>query len=491
MSGGIMTNWNRAFLFSVGVGFACLVGGLAQAQISSFSHIIVVVQENRTPDNLFQGLCSPPYGTSSSCSTTPTGSQYDIQTSNWLNKSASGGVTQPSTIALANTYDLGHTHTAFNGMCDLNKSGACAMDGDASNVCTPNTGTTCPTLPEYMYVDNSTGILNPYLSIATQYGWSNYMFQTNQGPSYPAHQFIFGGTSAPSAADDAAGTYAAENVSPNKLSTVAGCIALESTTVLEITTVNEKTAIYPCFEHETLSDLMDSADLSWKYYTPSTGSIWTAPNSIDHICVPSEAYGGTCTGTDWVDDVVINPSKVLTEISKCDLPALTWVIPTGGNSDHAGINTGGGPSWVASIVNQVGNNGKCKSGENYWDDTAIIITWDDWGGWYDHEPPTFLAQPYGDYQYGFRVPLMVVSGYTAAGYVDNTRSDFGSILRFIEQNFGIAEGALGFADARSTTNLTEFFNLTQPARVFTTIPTALDANYFINDKTPPTDPDDD
>ena len=468
-----------------------LAGSIARAQISSFSHVIIVVQENRTPDNLFQGLCSAPYGTSSSCSTTPTGSQYNIQTSNWLNKKGSGGVTQPTSVALANTYDLGHTHHSFTEMCDVNKSGACLMDGDAGNICEPNSGTTCPTTPQYRYVDNSTGNLDPYLSIATQYGFSNAMFQPNEGPSYPAHQFIFGGTSAPSAADDAAGTYAAENVSPDKSATVAGCIAVETTTVELMTTLGEDQKIYPCFEHETLSDLLDTGGITWKYYTPSKGSIWTAPNSIDHICEPSEAYGGTCEGTEWLDNVLFNPSDVLPAISKCNLAGVSWVIPTGGNSDHAGTNTGGGPSWVASIVNQLGNNGKCKSGETYWDDTVIIVTWDDWGGWYDHVPPTFLDQPYGDYQYGFRVPLLVVSGYTPTGFVDNTQSDFGSILRFVEKNFGIAEGSLGFADARSTSNLTEFFNLTQPAKVFTTIPAALDANYFINDKTPPTDPDDD
>ena len=68
--------------------------------------------------------------------------------------------------------------------------------------------------------------------------------------------------------------------------------------------------------------------------------------------------------------------------------------------------------------------------------------------------------------------------------------DFGTILRFLEKNYGIAEGALGFADARSTTDLTEFFNLDQVPRVFQTIPARLDANFFVNDKSEPTDPDD-
>src|SRR5579863_4890465 len=190
--------------------FIALGAIAAYTQISSFQHVIIVFQENRTPDNLFYGLCTAPYGSASSCSTKPTGSQYNIQTKNWLNKHSSTGSTQPSAIALANAYDLGHNHDSFTKMCDLNsKTGVCKMDGAGDVVCTG----TCATTPQFKYVNNSSAILNPYLDLATQYGWANYMFQTNQGPSYPAHQFIFGGTSAPSTEDDAAGTYASKNVS--------------------------------------------------------------------------------------------------------------------------------------------------------------------------------------------------------------------------------------------------------------------------------------
>jgi phospholipase C len=456
----------------------------AHAQISSFQHIIVVVQENRSPDNLFQGLCTPPFGKSSSCSTSPTSSQYNIQTSKWLDKTSSTGTTQPAPVALDNNYDPGHSHLAFTTQCDVNTSGVCRMDGVADITCVGS----CPTRASFHYVSNTKSIMNPYLSLITQYGWANYMFQTNQGESFPAHQFIFGGTSAPSAADDAIGTFAAENLKPNDLT--SGCLATAGTTVTLIDPQGETQAVYPCFEHETMSDLLDDIGVSWKYYTPSFVSIWTAPDAIDHICVPSKPTGGTCTGSEFIADVIKGPADVLTAISKCDLAQVSWVIPTGENSDHPNNNTGGGPSWVASIVNSIGNNPKCKDNEVYWDNTAILVTWDDWGGWYDHEPPTFLALPQGDYQYGFRVPFFVVSAYTPVGYIDNNRMDFGTVLRFVENNFGIAEGALNFADARATGNLNEFFNLKQVPRVFQTIPAPLDANYFINDKTPPTDPDD-
>jgi len=457
----------------------------AHAQISNFTHVIVIVQENHTPDNLFQGLCVPPFGKSSDCSTSPTGSQYDIQTKNWVDKTSSTGTTQPTPVTLDNAYDPSHTHLAFTDMCD-EKSGACLNDGGANNACTG----TCPPRPPYHYVSNSNSILNPYLTLATSYGWANYMFQTNQGPSFPAHQLLFGGTSAPSAADDAIGTFAAENMTPYTTPD-AGCIALAGVIVKLITPKGEDQSVYPCLDHETMADLFDAISVSWKYYTESNGSIWTAPNAIEHICMPSAPTGGTCTGSDWVNDVVIKPAQVLTDISDCKLAQVSWVIPTGQNSDHPKLNNGDGPSWVASIVNAIGNNPKCKDGEVYWDNTAILITWDDWGGWYDHEPPTFLTGDQGDYQYGFRVPLLVVSAYTSAAYVDNNRMDFGTILRFVEQNFGIAEGALNFADARATGNLTEFFDLNQVPRVFQTIPAPLDADYFINDKSTPTDPDDD
>jgi|SRR5579863_1023357 len=471
--------------------FIALGAIAAYAQISSFQHVIIVFQENRTPDNLFYGLCSAPYGSASSCSTKPTGSQYNIQTSNWLDKHSSTGVTQPLPIALANAYDVGHGKQSFDQMCDLDKTtGKCKMDGAGDIVCGYGK---CPTKPQFKYVDNSTGIVNPYLDLATQYGWGNYMFQTNEGPSYPAHQFIFGGTSAPSTEDDAIGTYASENVTqPSAPGTaITGCIALAGSTVKLITPEGENQKIYPCFEHQTLTDLLDSVNVSWKYYAPSAINLWNAPNSIQHICVPDAPAGGNCTGEEWKNNVVIGSSKVLTDISSCHLPQVSWVIPDGKNSDHASSNKGGGPSWVASIVNAVGNNPKCSNSETYWNNTVILVTWDDWGGWYDHEPPTILAQPFGDYQYGFRVPLLVISAYTASHTVINSRLDFGSILRFVEQNYGIAQGSLNFADARTTTNLTTFFKLNQAPRAFKTIKTTLDANYFINDTSPAVDPDND
>jgi len=469
------------------------IGGVASTSalvtVSStgvdFQHVVVVFQENRTPDNLFQGLCTAPYGSAQSCSTTATAGKYDIQTQHWLNKASTTRITEPGTVPLANSYDLDHSHGGFVNMCDLNATtGVCAMDGAAGVACA---GTCTASTNSFNYVDNSTGIMNPYLQLATQFGWGNLMFQTNQGPSFPAHQFIFGGTSAPSTADDAAGIFAAEN--PAGASTDAGCAAPAGTLGQVLNSSGAKSSMYPCFEHSTVADILPSS-VTWRYYGPGQNSIWTAPDAIQHIC-QSTGPGGKCVGAAWSSNVDLTPASVLTDIMNCKLRSITWVIPTGQNSDHANSNDGGGPSWVASIVNAIGNSTTCDNGAGYWNDTAIIITWDDWGGWYDHEPPVILPKPQGEYQYGFRVPLLVVSAYTPQGYIDNTRSDFGSILRFIERNFGIQEGTLNFSDARATSDLTGFFNLDQAPRAFQTVASPKGAEFFLNDKRPPLPPDND
>jgi phospholipase C len=445
----------------------------------AFRHIVIIVQENRTPDDLFQGLCAPPFGSAASCSAHLAPGQYDIQTNNWADKSSPTGVTQPQTVQLAAKYDLGHSHASFEAMCDSQAAqGPCRMDGTAGIHCTG----ICPIQPQFRFVDNSSATLDPYLRLAVEYGWANRMFQTNQGPSFPAHQFLFGGTSAPTAGDDAIGVFASENTGAQD----AGCAAPAGTTVKLIDPGGlQNRVIYPCFEHPTMADLLP---VSWRYYAPTPGSIWTAPNAIRHIC-QSSGPGGKCTGADWIGNVDLAPAGVLSDIANCRLSALSWVIPTAANSDHAGVNDGAGPSWVASIVNAIGAGSTCDGGAGYWTDTAIVITWDDWGGWYDHVAPTIPAGPEGDYQYGFRVPLIFVSAYTPRGLIDNATYDFGSILRFVERNFGVREGALFFADARAENDLRAFYDLQSPPRPYQAVAAPLSAAYFLSDTRPGAGPD--
>jgi phospholipase C len=475
----------------------------AQAQISRFEHIVIVFQENRSPDNLFLSMCVGSIF-SVPCSTSPTSHEYNIQTTNWLDKTSPSGVTQPKGVALANGYNPGHGHAGWAKQCDLNAiTHQCRMDGAAAT--SPNRGA-------FAYVLNTTdsthplGILHPYLTLATQYGWANYMFQTQQGPSFPAHQFIFGGTSALSQAGDQAGTFVAENFSGSG----AGCEApngsytylIDSTGKESKFTIDYTTGNAVCVkptDRQTMRDLLENNGLGWKYYTltgggnDGGGSIWTAPNAIEAICEPDAAHQN-CTGADWANHVDLTPADVLNDLGAnghaCGLQAVSWVIPTGGNSDHPGSSKGG-PDWVGSVVNAVGES-PCLNpdGTSYWNTTAVLITWDDWGGWYDHAPPAILGSPEGGYQLGFRVPLIFVSAYTPLGYISNFPQDFGSILRFIEGNFSLGEGALGYADKRAVTDLSDFYNLHGTPRRYQHVLTGQTALDFLNDKTPPTDPDD-
>jgi len=462
--------------------FAVCLGAVAvQAQISSFQHIVIIFQENRTPDNLFQGLCGP---NRSLCP-----KPYDLQN---FGINSNGQTITLTPVTLGTTYDLGHRHSSFVGMCDLNTTNnQCKMDGANKTGCHP--AANCPSNAQFQFVKTSD--VAPYVMLAQQYGWANFMFQTNQGPSAPAHQFIFAGTSAPTENDDLNATFVAEN--PSGL----GCLAplnaaykliSPQTAPNEFNLLNNPLGTV-CFSHPTMASLLDSNNRTWKYYTPLAGSIWTAPNWIRDICVPNSDYT-QCTGTEWKNNVDLSPTDVLTDIAHCKLANVSWVIPTGQNSDHPGGNHNSGPSWVASIVNAIGTSKSCDDGAGYWKVTAIFLAWDDWGGWFDHEPPTLLSGPnqgQGDYQYGFRVPLVVISAYTPFGYVSNHRHDFGSILRFVEHNFGIPEGALQVADERATNNLTGFFRLKRMPRVFHTISAPKDAKYFLNDHSPMEPPDND
>ena len=422
-------------------------------------HVVVIFQENRTPDNLFHDPVLMAKGA-------------DIATSG-LN--SSGNTIPLMATSLGTDYDLSHSHRAFVAMYDGGK-----MDG-ADKIpisCSSGSSNCPPPNPQFMYVQASD--VGPYFQMAEQYTFGDRMFQTNEGPSFPAHQFIISGTSAPTATSN---LLAAENTTGG-----TGCAAPPGASVALVDpSGNESSSIFPCFEHPTLTDELNSQHVSWHYYAPSAGSIWTAPNAIQHMCGPNATppNATACVGSDWVNNVVLHPVQILTDISNHQLPSVSWVVPAGQNSDHPGGMGMSGPSWVASIVNAIGAS-------SYWSNTAIIITWDDWGGWYDHVPPPVVindGNSWGSgYVYGFRVPLIVVSPYAKAGYISHVTHDFGSILNFIEHVFGLS--SLGYADARAD-DLSDCFNFNQPALKFQTIAASLSAEHFLNDHTPPTDPDDD
>ncbi len=298
------------------------------------------------------------------------------------------------------------------------------------------------------------------------------MFQTNQGPSFPAHQFIISATSAPTLTSD---LFASENPfsqyghPTNDNFSNSGCAAPLGLVVNLIDpSGNESSKAFPCFEHPTLPDLLDAKRVSWRYYSvgDSWNELWNGPSAIRHLRF----------GSGW-SKVMAQNKQVLKDIENGQLPAVSWVIPDGRYSDHPGVTDGSGPSWVAAIVNAIGTS-------QPWWNTTIFITWDDWGGFYDHVAPPI----YNSYEYGFRVPLLVVSPYAKPGYVSHITHDFGSILRFTEETVGLP--SLGYADSRAD-NLSDCFDFDQPPLQFHTLGARWTAKHFLDDNGPTMDPDDD
>lgn len=480
----------------------------AQTPNTPFQHVIIVVQENRSPDNLFgSDLFNKGGRRLPNAHLAPNG------------QGKCGNNSVPQTAwSLASCFDPDHSHdsTHFPGAWEATynsggMNGACNTTlwcGNPQHKCQNTDCGGIPNNAQYTYVDNTPGsngygIVEPYFQIALNYGFANWMFQTNQGPSWPAHQFLFTGTSAPTKPSDttqcknAAGVsypcyqwFAAE-LAYSDPGQYYGCVAHNGAVVLGIdpgsgskNTTEEPgwappwrpapDAGYPCYDHNTMTDLLEAQQpqqVTWRYYSyndQKTGgyNLWDAPTGIEHICQPND---GGCSGSDFSNgNIVQNSSQILTDLGAnpgdvtCSLQQVSWVIPDGTWSDHPG-DSDAGPSWVAAIVNAVGgyyNNGSATLGNcGYWNNTVVLITWDDWGGWYDDVLPwncesagnggecTGYSNGSGkQYVYGFRVPLLVVSAWTPPDYVSGSPSqggevlpyvhDFGSILNFTEWALG-------------------------------------------------------
>jgi phospholipase C len=133
---------------------------------------------------------------------------------------------------------------------------------------------------------------------------------------------------------------------------------------------------------------------------------------------------------------------------------VTYIRPAGFASEHPGLGpVGAGADWTRKVVNEIGNS-------KYWSHCAIFITFDDYGGFYDHVPPPQLDR----LGLGFRVPCIVVSPYAKRGYVDSTLYEHSSLLKFAETIFRLP--AMSSRDARSA-DMTNAFDFAQPPRSFT------------------------
>jgi phospholipase C len=404
---------------------------------AKISHVVVIVQENRSTNDLFNAL--------------PGADTVRIV------QRAHGRPMHLLPVLLTAPYDIDHSHLAF----ELEYS------GNWSSVATKcRKGASCP--PEaarpFGYVPRSE--VQPYYVMARRYTFANKMFQTNEGPSFPAHQYILSGTSTIS---NGSTLRAAENPLTRSGKLTGGCDSPPGSEVAVIDPDGqENMKVYPCFDRNSLIALIEAKSLTWSYYQAGNGpGLWHGPDAISPVRYSSE----------FSTDVISPPSRVLTDISKGNLANVVWVTPTAAESDHAGVTDGSGPSWVASVVNAIGES-------KYWNTTAIFVTWDDWGGWYDPVVPPER----NSYELGFRVPLIVISPYAKQGYISEKQHEFGSILKFTEEAFGLP--SLGTTDSIAD-DLSDCFDFSGPPSKFKPIPASLPPSYFLRQPPSNGSPDDD
>ncbi|MBV9717962.1 MAG: hypothetical protein JOZ77_01465 [Candidatus Eremiobacteraeota bacterium] len=441
---------------------------------SPIKHVVIVIQENRSFDNLFSTFPGADGTTTGKAAAMPAdvaqacaqaGQQVVTQpTSIPLTKVSLTGKGFPKNFGADN--DLDHIHSGFELERDQQK-----MDGfDLTGFEADGSGTPSCTYT-YQYVNPAE--IAPYWDIAKQYVLADHTFQTQGSGSFTAHQdLIAGGTQISSN----------EALIDNPTFFPWGCDANSSVRTAIIKKGSQEVYRYagpfPCLSYATMRDLLDAKSVSWKFYAMpvqkesgcqngDTAGIWSAYDAIKAVRYSPE----------WRKNVTRSSNVFFSDISKKELPAVSWITPDALNSDHpaeykhppcgqSGPPADTGPSWIAQVVNAVGTS-------SYWKSTAVVVLWDDWGGFYDHvAPPRPFNWAGGP---GFRVPMLIVSPYVKP-HVDHTIYEFGSILRFVEETWDL--GSLGNNDAHST-SIGNAFDFTMSPRTFQKIPSQYSRAYFL------------
>jgi phospholipase C len=396
-------------------------------------HVVILIQENRSFDNLFATFPGADGATQ--------GTMHDGTVVPLVPKDLAG-------------FDIDHSYKpAFLTDYDHGK-----MDGFDLAIY----GGSIQKAGKYPYQYVKPNQIKPYWDLARQYVLADHTYPTQASGSFTAHlDLIAGTTQVNENASVIDYPWNSKNVQNWGCDDVPGSV----TSLLTFKKVYLKNrGPFPCFSFATLRDLLDAKSVSWKYYVPAFGfdggQLWNAFDAIDAVR----------HGPEWKTNVSMPETNVLKDISSGRLPAVAWVVPDAKNSDHgygSHVGVDHGPAWIAQVVNAIGQS-------PYWNSSAIVILWDDWGGFYDHEPPPQL-----DYEgLGIRVPMIVVSPYARKGVVSHTEYEFGSILKFVEYTFKL--GSLGTTDVRAN-SIADVFNFKQPPRKFVKIEAKYSLEYFLRE----------
>ena len=267
-----------------------------------------------------------------------------------------------------------------------------------------------------------------YWAYAQNFVLADNTFSSLQGPSFPNHLYTV--------AAQSGGAISNGSGPP-------GCDA-PSTSTVQVLDPNTKVIsnVYPCFDFPTIADLLDSAGLGWKYYAPpnpESKALWSPLDAISHIRNSSL----------WTTRVP-DSKQFVSDALKGNLAPMNWLVTIGPLSEHPPYSVCAGENWLVQQVNAVMQGPQ-------WNSTAIFLTWDDFGGFYDH-----VAPPKADvYGLGPRVPFLIISPYSRKGYISHTLYEFSSVLKFAEEDFNLP--ALGARDSAAN-DMLDSFDFTQAPR---------------------------
>ena len=267
-----------------------------------------------------------------------------------------------------------------------------------------------------------------YWAYARRFTLDDHFFSTIMGPSFPNHLVTIAAQSGNS------------NSNPTRFNGNWGCDSLRGSYV---TTVGPRGGIgsaYPCFDFTTLADRLNARHIGWRYYAPRQGQagyIWSSFDAVKHIRF----------GPQWGTNVVPWES-FQADVAHGKLAPVSWLVTDTLRSEHPPASSCLGENTTVSELNALMRG-------PVWKNTAVFVTWDDFGGFYDHVAPPKRDQ----LGLGPRVPTLVISPYARRGYVDHATYDFSSLLRFVERRFGLAP--LTTRDAHAA-DLSGGFDVTAP-----------------------------
>ncbi len=406
------------------------------------SHVIVMIQENRSFENFFAGYPganAPTYG----CGI---GDRGDHQLTD---DGCPSGDHRVDLHEVKFEKEPNLSHEFESALIDWHNG---KMDGFSHSGLGSHAGTAA-----YAYIKRSQ--VQPYWDMAGQYVLADKMFPTEFGPSWTAHLTLVAGT------DNLSDNLALADFADGR----SNCNApggAKTTTVDENRVIRRASGPYPCLDQfNTIAQVLDGAGIQWKYYVAHKlkAFIWSPFSGIKYVY----------RGPDWDKNIIVPQTQVLDDIAGGTLAPVSWVTPSKEDSDHPGAHSDTGPSWVTAVVDALGES-------KYWKSSVVIILWDDWGGFFDNAAPPQL-----DFRgLGIRVPCLIISPYAKQGAVIHTTYEFGSVLRFIRDVFGlppIGPTSSGYTDSRAN-SLSNSFNFSQKPRSFTPFRSKYPLQHFLHER---------